>query len=174
MSIRQDTTGSTRWSTGKCARNLNLTILTNGIYMHNPASVLENDMHKLLWDFNIQMDHLIPARRPDLIIINKKKRICKIVNFAIPADHRINLKECEKKDKYLDLARELKKLWNMNMTIVPIVMGAFGTISKGLLKGLEDLEVGGRLETIQMTALLRTARILRRLAVTQTPVKTIS
>ena len=37
----------------------------------------------------------------------KKKRICKIVDFAVPADHRINLKECEKKDKYLDLAREL-------------------------------------------------------------------
>ena len=67
----------------------------------------------LLWDFSIQTDHLIPARRPDLIIINKKKkkekkRICKIVDFAVPADHRINLKESEKKDKYLDLARELK------------------------------------------------------------------
>ena len=47
------------------------------------------------------------------------------------------------------------------MTIVPIVIGAFGAITKGLLKGLEDLEVGGRVETIQITALLRTARILR-------------
>ena len=81
--------------------------------MHNPAPVLENDSHKLLWDFNIQTDHLILARRPDLIIINKKKKkkkICKIVDFAVPADHRINLKESEKKDKYLDLARELKSL----------------------------------------------------------------
>ena len=50
----------------------------------------------------------------------------------------------------------------MKVTIVAIVNGAFGTITKGLLKGLEDLEVGGRVETIQMTALLRTARILRR------------
>ena len=41
--------------------------------MHNPAPVLENDAHKLLWDFNIQTDQLIPARRPDLIIINNKK-----------------------------------------------------------------------------------------------------
>ena len=47
--------------------------LTNKWYMHNPAPVLENDSHKLLWDFNIQTDDLIPARRPDLIIINKKK-----------------------------------------------------------------------------------------------------
>ena len=135
---------------------------TNKWYMHNPAPVLENDTHKLLWDFNVQTDHLIPARRRDFITVNKKKRTCKIVDFAVPADHRIKLKECEKKDKYLDLARELKKLWNMQVTIIPIVIGAFGTVTKGLLKGLEDLEVGGRVETIQTTALLRTARILRR------------
>ena len=129
--------------------------------MHNPAPVLENDTHKLLWDFSIQTDQLILARGPDLIII-KKKRIRKIVYFAISADHRINLKESEKKDKYFDLARELKKLWNMKVTIVPIVTGALGTITKGILKDLEDLEVGGRVETIQTIALLRTARILRR------------
>ena len=90
--------------------------------MHKPVPVLENDTHKLLWDFKIHTDHQISARRPDLIIINKKekrkkerkkerkKRTCKIVDFAVPADHRIKLKECEKKDKYLDFARELKKL----------------------------------------------------------------
>ena len=50
----------------------------------------------------------------------------------------------------------------MQVTIIPIVIGAFGTVTKGLLKGLEDLEVSGRVETIQTTTLLRTARILRR------------
>ncbi len=89
-------------------------------------------------------------------------RTCRTVVFAVPADHSINLKECAKKDKYLDLVRELKKLSNMKVTIVPIVIGTFGTITKGLLKGLEDLEVGGRVETIQMIALLRMASILRR------------
>ncbi len=51
----------------------------------------------------------------------------------------------------------------MKVTIIPIVNGAFGTVTKGLLKGMEDLEVGGRVETIQTTSLLKTARILRRL-----------
>ena len=71
-----------------------------------------------------------------------------------------NNNNCEKKDKYIDLARELKKLWNMQVTIISI--GAFGTVTKGLLKGLEDLEVGRRV-IIQTTTLLRTSRILRRL-----------
>ena len=127
-----------------------------------PSICLENDTHKLLWDFDIQTDHLISTRRPYLIIINNKKRTFKIVDFTIPADHRIKLKECEKKYKYLDLARELKKLWNKKVSVVPIVFGAFGTVTEGLLKGLEDLEVGGRVENIQTTALSRTARILRR------------
>ena len=104
-------------------------------------------------------------RRPDHIIINnkkkKKKRIFHILDFAVLADHRIKLKEYEKKDKYLDLARELKKLWNMKVTIRPIVIGAFGTETKGLLKVNEDFEVDRRWRPFQTTTLLRTARILK-------------
>ena len=62
----------------------------------------------------------------------------------------------------LNLARKFKKLWNMKVTIIPIVIGAFGTATRRLLKGLEDLEVGERMKTIQTTALLRTARILKK------------
>ena len=64
--------------------------------MYNPASGLTNETHKLLSDFDIQTDHLISARRP-----TTKKRTCRIVDFAVPADHRIKPKESEKKDKYL-------------------------------------------------------------------------
>ena len=80
------------------------------------------------------MDLLILARKSDVIVINKKKkkRICKIVDFSVPADHWIKLKESEKKDKYFDLAREQKKLWNMKVTIIPIVIDAFSTVPKGL------------------------------------------
>ena len=130
--------------------------------MHNPAPVLENDTHKLQWDFDIHTDHLISARRPDLIVINKNERTCKIVDLAVLADHRIKLKESKKKDMYLDFTKELKKKWNMQVTIIPIVIGAFDTVTKGLQKSLDVLEVSGRVETIQMTSLLRTGRILRR------------
>ena len=124
--------------------------------MHNPTSVLKNDTHKLPWDFDLQMDHLISARRPDLIIINNnnnnKKRTCKIVDFAVPVDYTVKLKECEKKDKYFDFAWELKKLWNMKGTIIPNVISALGTVNEGLIKGQENLEIRGRVETIQTIA----------------------
>ena len=56
---------------------------------------------------DIQKNHLISNRRADLIIINKKS--CKIVDFAVPAAHRIKPKECEKKNKYLELTWESEK-----------------------------------------------------------------
>ena len=123
--------------------------------MHNKASVLENDTHNLLWDFDIHTDHLISARRPDLVVINRKnKRTCKIVDFAVPADHRIKLKESEKNWEFF------KKLKNMKVKIIPIAIVAFGTVTKVLLKDRKTWKLEE--ETIQTTALLRTARILRR------------
>ena len=84
------------------------------------------------------------------------------MDFAFSADQRVKLKENEKKNTYLDLPRELKKLWNMKVTFILIVIGLLGTFTKGLLKGLEDLEIRGQGETIQTTTLLSSARILGR------------
>ena len=63
-------------------------------YMHNPESVLENETQEILWDFEIQTDHLISARQADLVIVKKKKKkkkkTCQIVDFAIPTDQSKN------------------------------------------------------------------------------------
>ena len=85
------------------------------------------------------------------------------MDFAVPADNRAKLKESEKKDKYQNLARELKKLKNMKVMVIPIITGALGTVTKGLSQGLKDLEIIGQVETIQTTVLLRSAMILRRI-----------
>ena len=60
----------------------------------------------------------------------------------------MKIKESENRDKYLDLARELKKLRNMKVMVIQIVVGALGTMPKGLVKGLEDLEIRGQVMTI--------------------------
>ena len=73
-------------------------------------TILENKIHKVLWDFKIQTNRLIPARRPNLVLINKeKKRTRSLVDFSVPADPKVNMKENDKIDEYLGLPRELKK-----------------------------------------------------------------
>ena len=62
-----------------------------------------------------------------------------MVDFAVLADYRVKLKESEKKDKYLDLAREVKKLRSIKVIVRSIVISVLSTVTKGLIKGLEDL-----------------------------------
>ena len=68
------------------------------------------------------------------------------------------MKDSEKVNKYLNLAREQKLSWNMKLMMILTVIGALGMVPKGLRKRLEELEISGRIETIQTTA-LRSARI---------------
>ncbi len=82
------------------------------------------------------------------------------MDLAIPADSRVKLREWEKRNKYLDLASKLKRFWNMKVRIIPIVIGAHFTGMKGLLQGLEDLEITGRVQIIQTSVLLESARML--------------
>ena len=99
------------------------------------------------------------------------------MDFAVPVDHRVKLKECKKKDKYLDLLRELKKLWNMKITIIPIVIGALGTVTKRSVRGVEGLEITRRVETSNYSIVEinqnteKSPGDLRKLAGTQTPVE---
>ena len=132
--------------------------------MHNQAAVLDNDTRKLIWDFDIRTDHLIYARNPDLIEINKKKansQYCGLCCTGLTTEY--NWGKMKRRICTSILLGNRKNLSNIKVTIIPIVIGVFGTVTKGLLKRLEDLEIGGRLETIQTAALLRTARIPRRI-----------
>ena len=78
--------------------------------MPNQTSVLENDTHKPLGDFHIQTDHLISATRRDLIIINNKKENMRNRRLSCLSWPLNNTERKLKEEKYLDLARDLKKL----------------------------------------------------------------
>ena len=93
----------------------------------------------------------------------------------MPADYRVKVKESEKKDKYLDLARELEKLWNMKVMVISFVFGTLASVIKGLVNGLEDIEITARVEIIHNIDEIgqnteKSPGDLRRL-VTQIPVK---
>ena len=144
--------------------------------MDNPAPVLKKDTHKLLWDFDIQTDHLISTGRSDLIIINKKKenlQNCRLYCRGWPQN---KTERMWKKDKYFDLAWELKKLWNMNdctncnwcfwHSTLRIIKWPGGL---GSWRTSRDHPNDSIIEDSQNTD--KSPGDLRRLAVTQTPVK---
>ena len=74
-------------------------------YEHEQESVLDNEDYKIWWGSSIQTDHV--ARRPDLVVVDKKERSWKIIHFAVPGDSRIEGWEKDKITKYQDLGREL-------------------------------------------------------------------
>ena len=90
----------------------------------------------------------------------RTKRTCWIGNFTISDDHRVKLKEGEKEINTLILLENSKKLWNMKVTVVPIVIGTLDTVNRWLVQGMEELEIRGCAETIQTIALLRSVKIL--------------
>ena len=91
------------------------------------------------------------------MLINKIKRTSHLADFAIPKDNRVRLKESEKVNKFMDLARKLKNQWNMKVTVIPSGTGTLGIIAKNLEKRLRELELKERIEILQTTTLLRLA-----------------
>ena len=97
-----------------------------------------------------------------MIVIDKKHYECQTIDFAMPYDIRVDDKEVEEIDKYLDLARKLKKVWNMKVTVVLLVAGVLCTPIKALQKRLETIGIETKITELQNTFLIHTSRILRR------------
>ena len=117
-------------------------------FENQPETVIENNDYKLLWDYNIQTDHKISARRPDLVIINKKEQTCHVIDIAVPEDTAVKAKEEEKLEKYQDLAREIQKMWSVRTQVLPVVIGALGTVPKRLESNLKRIGTNTSIELI--------------------------
>ena len=95
------------------------------------------------------------------MIVDKNSNETIILDIAIPVDVNIRNKEQEKIVKYQDLAREIRKIWNVSTKVIPIVIGALGTVTDRLEQNLKDIGVTTRIELIQKSTLLGTAKIIR-------------
>ena len=105
--------------------------------MHKPYTVLKNEKHKILSYFFISTDHTFLARRRQLALINKEKITC-------------YLRKSENINNFLDLAREMKKVWSMKVTVIPIVSCVLRMVIKDLKRRLEDLKIRERIESKQI------------------------
>ena len=97
-----------------------------------------------------------------MVVVDREKKTCNIIDIAVPVDAGIVEKEKEKVEKYQDLPREVARLWNVKEKVVHIVVGALGTVTPNLSKHLDTIGVTTRIELLQKAALLDTARLLSR------------
>ena len=112
---------------------------------------MENEKCKILWDVTIQCDHVIEARRPDIVVVERENNKAIIVDIASPRDHRVYEKEGE---KYQDLKREIGRLWGIgHPEVVPLDVGTLGVVSNRLDASLEKLGVTIRTGLLQVTVL---------------------
>ena len=135
----------------------------NGWCEQKPEGVVESENFKILWDFTVQCERKIEAWRPDIVFIDKKEREVVIIDVAIPGDDRVKDKELEKLKKYQLLRDGIAKVWRIRKVIVvPVVIGALTAVSVKFKEYMKWIGVNARLEVIQKTALLGTAKILRK------------
>ena len=96
------------------------------------------------------------------MVVDKKDRSCKIIYFAVPGDSRIEEKEKDKIEKYQDLGKELQKIQNVKVKIVPLVVGSLGPTPKEFGNRLKQISITVGTAQAQKTVLLGMARILRK------------
>ena len=110
----------------------------------------------------MQTDHIIQHRRPEIFVLYKTERKCHLIDIAVPANKKIEMKEQEKIDSYIKLRREVKKIWNLSQVmVVPVAIGSLGVTSKRLKDWLKKLDVNSSIKLFQKTALPGTAKIER-------------
>ena len=84
----------------------------------------------------------IEHRRLDIVVIDKEKRECKIIDLAVPGDQNIKVKELEEITKYQELRLQVQKLEDVKATVIPIVVGALGTTSEKVGNHLKTIVIG--------------------------------
>jgi len=115
-----------------------------------------------LWNQQVQTDRTIPNNKPDIIIHDNEKGTCMLIDDAISGDRNVIKKEAEKILKYKDLTREIQRMWNVKTKVIPVIIGATGTISKWFRKYVSNIPGKHEVKELQKTAILGTAHILRK------------
>ena len=132
-------------------------------YEHVPAGVCENGTGEveIWWDKTVMTGVAVSHNRPDVIVIDRAKKKWTLIDFSVPLDKNVLSKENEKIEKYSFLAREVRRIYGVSTKIVPLVIGALGTVPRRLGGYLEELGIPDVRGCMQTTALLGTVRILK-------------
>ena len=117
---------------------------------------------EIWWDRPIETTIKLEHNRPDIIVINRQDNEWIIVEFSVPWDKNVLLKEEEKVSKYIPLAKEIHKVHRVSTRIIPIILGSLGTVTPKLKENLKELGFEKILGGLQTSVLIGTHNILRK------------
>jgi hypothetical protein len=116
----------------------------------------------MLWNQQIQTDRTIPNNKPDIVTRDYEKGTCMLIDVVIPGDRNMIKKKVEKILKCKNLTIEIQRMWNVKTGVIPLIIGATGTISKSLIKYVSTIPGNHDVRELQKTAILGTAHRLRK------------
>ena len=116
---------------------------------------------EIFWKVEIKTTTKIKHNRPDIVAKVPGERKWQLIDIATPQDHNIVSKENEKVDKYIDVASVIRTEHKVNAEIVPLVIGALGTVSKRLKRYIDVVGIPSIIGTAQISTITSTSEILR-------------
>ena len=133
-------------------------------YEHVPKSVETSQEGKvnILWYQQVRTDRTIHSNKLDIIILDNEKGTCVLIDVVISGDRNVIKKEAEKILKYKDLTIEMQRMWNVKTKMIPVIIGATGTISKSFRKYVSNIPGRYEVKEPHKTAILGTTHILRK------------
>ena len=125
-----------------------------------PKPVYEEGDVTVSWNQAVHTDREVTENRPDIIIKNKKEITCTLIDVAIPTDRNAVQKEAEKKLKYKSFCKEIQRIWNLKCTIMPVIIGATGIVTRSLRKNLDAVPGKHSIDSLQKRAILGISHII--------------
>lgn len=144
-------------------KELGVKVGTEKWYQHQPERVMNSEDGKvtIIWDTQVRTDRNVGSNRPDIIVKQRGKETL-LIDIAVPMDRNVNDKIGEKLLKYKSLDIEVKRMWNTKSRVIPVVIGATGIVTKESRLHLKTLPCQVSITSLQKTALIGTASILRK------------
>ena len=109
-------------------------------YKYDPESIVETERYRIYWDRTVRTDREAIHNRPDIIVLDKQEKTAQLIDVAIPGTHNVKSTYEEKKRKYVELSKEIRKIWKIEkVEVIPIVISSTGLVHPQLRENLKKI-----------------------------------
>ena len=124
--------------------------------------VRKEGKYEIWWDKKVTTATVTEHNRPDVVVIDREKKIWTLVDFSVPFDANVIIKDDEKITRYEKLRSAISREYGVTARVIPIIVGALGVVSNRLAGYLKRLDIPDVIGGLQTSAIIGTSAILRK------------